>query len=451
MLIKKKDANPNYLMTIVRIDNIIPIKNSNNLIKTTINGYDIICSKDIQKGDIMVYFPCECCINPKYLSANNLYDYSNYRLNSNKDLVNESNKRELCGFFGKNGRVRIIKLRGEYSQGFIAPIQTLINTWPELKDTYWNSLVGAHVSHINDEWICKKYVCNPINQPVKNFNKAQKYIKKYPEILGDFKFHYDTKQLGEYINEISPEDRITISIKVHGTSVILSNMLCQKPLGFFGKFFKSLGFKKIGQKYMNIYSSRKVIKNFNNSSYYGTDIWGCVNRDFGQYIEPDMTVYGEIVGYEEGTNKFIQKNYDYGCKEGTWKFMPYRIVKNCSTRPIEYNVNEVWKWSCDVNNLEGHNKILPIKVLYRGLAKDLYKIPIDDHWRENFIERLKNDPTFGLEYEEPMCINKVPREGIVIRIDGDIKPEAWKLKAKSFYAREAKQHDNNEVDIEEIN
>lgn len=164
-----------------------------------------------------------------------------------------------------------------------------------------------------------------------------------------------------------------------------------------------------------------------------------------------MTVYGEIIGYEEGTDTYIQKDYDYGCKKGTWKFMPYRIVKNCSTKPIEFDLNDVWKWSCEVNNLEGHNKILPIKVLYRGPAKDLYKIPIDDHWRERFIECLKNDPAFGLEYEEPMCINKVPRKGIVIRIEGDKKPEAWKLKAKAFCAREAKQHDNNEVDIEEIN
>ena len=59
MLILKKNINPNYLMSIVRIDNISPIKNSDNLVKTTINGYDIICSKDIKKGDIMVYFPCE--------------------------------------------------------------------------------------------------------------------------------------------------------------------------------------------------------------------------------------------------------------------------------------------------------------------------------------------------------------------------------------------------------
>ena len=38
MLILKKNINPNYLMSIVKIDNISPIKNSDNLVKITING-----------------------------------------------------------------------------------------------------------------------------------------------------------------------------------------------------------------------------------------------------------------------------------------------------------------------------------------------------------------------------------------------------------------------------
>jgi hypothetical protein len=47
-----------------------------------------------------------------------------------------------------------------------------------------------------------------------------------------------------------------------------------------------------------------------------------------------------------------------------------------------------------------------------------------------------------------MCINKVPREGFVIRKANDPIKEAWKLKTDAFRMREAKQIDAGEVDME---
>ena len=44
---------------------------------------------------------------------------------------------------------------------------------------------------------------------------------------------------------------------------------------------------------------------------------------------------------------------------------------------------------------------------------------------------------------------RAPREGIVIRKDDDPIAEAFKLKTAAHYNREAKQHDDGEVDIEE--
>jgi hypothetical protein len=53
-----------------------------------------------------------------------------------------------------------------------------------------------------------------------------------------------------------------------------------------------------------------------------------------------------------------------------------------------------------------------------------------------------------MEQMEPMCINKVPREGFVIRKANDPIKEAWKLKTTAFGLREASQIDKGEVDIE---
>jgi hypothetical protein len=55
-----------------------------------------------------------------------------------------------------------------------------------------------------------------------------------------------------------------------------------------------------------------------------------------------------------------------------------------------------------------------------------------------------------MEKNEPMCNNKVPREGIVIRKKDDNFARAWKLKCANFYAREAKANDAGEANIEDI-
>jgi hypothetical protein len=57
-----------------------------------------------------------------------------------------------------------------------------------------------------------------------------------------------------------------------------------------------------------------------------------------------------------------------------------------------------------------------------------------------------------MELDEPLCTeNKVPREGIVIRIDDDIKPRAWKLKTLRHYGKEAEENDSGEENIEDMN
>jgi hypothetical protein len=53
-----------------------------------------------------------------------------------------------------------------------------------------------------------------------------------------------------------------------------------------------------------------------------------------------------------------------------------------------------------------------------------------------------------MEELEPMCKIKVPREGIVIRIDDDPTNEAFKLKCVRFLGLEKEAMDKGEVDIE---
>ena len=94
-------------------------------------------------------------------------------------------------------------------------------------------------------------------------------------------------------------------------------------------------------------------------------------------------------------------------------------------------------------------KIKPIEILYHGTLKDFYpEIQVDESWNANVLEAMKIDSRLGMEKNEKLCINKVPREGIVLRIDDDPMREAFKLKCVKFLEREKKLMDEGEVDTE---
>ena len=89
------DANPNYLATICRIGEVFPIEGADRLVKTVVNGYDIVISKDYVPGDIVVYFPVESVISSKYLSANNLYEMGEFERNRRKAGPSRSGKGKM--------------------------------------------------------------------------------------------------------------------------------------------------------------------------------------------------------------------------------------------------------------------------------------------------------------------------------------------------------------------
>lgn len=279
---------------------------------------------------------------------------------------------------------------------------------------------------------------------------------------------------------------------IHNTSAIFSNILVKNPIRFNivqkmfnkhfhkkikalhkaikskpynkGKYLEELNFykkrkpKTFIEKYDNIYSSRSVIKNeyINTdvtSGYYSTDIWGEYNKILAPYVEKGMSLYGEIVGYLTGSQSMIQKKYDYGCNEGENFFMPYRIVtKNENGVKKEWSITEIEKWTKKLikEHPELKRNVRPITILYHGTLADLYpEIPVTDHWHENVLEALKKDKVhFNMEENEPLCKNKVPREGFVLRIDDDKVPEAFKLKCLKFYNYEKGLIDKGEVDFE---
>lgn len=496
-------AKLEYSCTVVQIGEVKPVEGSDFLGSTLVNGNPIVVRKDqIKEGDIMIYAPIETVLNKQFLSVNNLFELSEREMNSNykevQALIDEGKKEEAkkkVGFFNKHGRVKLIRLRGCPSMGFLIEKESLVKWKPKLQDVDFSQYVDKDFDTIDGELFVKVYVpyVPPVRTRGSRMNKADKKLKRFSRLVdGEFKFHYETQQLQRNIHYFKPTDEIIVDVKLHGTSFCIGNLLTRKPLhlNVVKKLFNKMSDKKIKKLsklkatryadkrkrdrqiellkarkspeykigYGNIYSSRTVIKNqyINKdvtSGYYGTDIWGVFNEIIKPYIPQGMTLYGEICGYLDKTGKMIQAKYDYGCEVGESFLMPYRITTTCEDHTKkEWEVEDVYNWT--VKLLKEHpelkGKIRPLTILYKGTLKDLYpNISVSEHWHENVLEAMRNDKEhFGMEELEPLCKNSVYREGVCVRKLKDPVAECFKLKSLAFLQKEGEAVTKGQVDIE---
>jgi hypothetical protein len=412
--------NSNYCGTVVNIQRLIPLDNCDNLQHANIFGNLVIIDKSTKLDDIGIFFPAECELSEQYLSNNNLYRDNSKNLDKNKK-----------GYFEQNGRIRAVKLRGNSSNGLFMPLESIDFTGVK------KIQLGDEFNSINSIPICKKYIIKKKTPGLKTGKRGRK--PKISKIIdGQFRFHYDTDQLGKNISRIHPQDFIHISYKLHGTSGISSNVLCKRKLNIFEKFLKLIGVKINDTEYQNIYSSRRVVKNddLNNTlHFYKSDIWGKANDIIKDYISSGMTVYYEIVGFTPD-GQSIQPNYDYGCNDNQFEIYIYRMTYTAIDNKIyEFTARQVREW-CEEN---GFNCV---PELYYGRAVD-FDNRLKCYW-ESLMDLLKEKYLKGNCF---MCNNQVPVEGIVIRIDG--KSGALKYKSNDFYEWETKQLDKGNVNMED--
>ena len=255
---------------------------------------------------------------------------------------------------------------------------------------------------------------------------------------------------------ITPDTLIQMSYKIHGTSGISAYVLCKQDLNWKQKIVRWLTGEEFN-KYDHIYASRTVIKNrFYNSNvgggYYGRDVWAEADKVVSPCLAKGQIAYYEIVGYLP-TGKGIQSPFDYGCippKEGETytheKHFKVRIYRVTYTNPdgkvYEYTPRQVQQWCALVG-------LTPVEECYYGRAGDLYPdLDPKNHWSENFIESLSNDARFHMEKNSPHCVNKVPHEGVVIKIENGLS-QAFKLKCFRFLNKEQELLDKGESNIED--
>lgn len=451
--------NQNYAAVVVEIKTLLPLNNCNNVQAAIIMGNQVIVSKEVKIGDIGLYFPLETQLSEIYLKNNNLYRKPELNLDSLQK-----------GYFEENGRIRCVKFRGHKSEGLFMPIQSLsfINLpGSRLSNSITSFKIGndnififgtteLKINDVFDEFegveICRKYVVKHNITHGVSEGKKSKSFKQFENKLveNQFRFHQDTSMLFRNLDRINPNSLIQISFKIHGTSFISSKILCLKPLKWYEKLLKKLGINIVDTHYDYVFSSRKVIKNKelnpNKQDYYSEDIWKIAHEEVKEFLQDGLTFYGEIAGYLPNGGA-IQKDYDYGCNySGEHKIYIYRITyTNPSGKVFEFSAKQVQDF-CSKNGLNA------VPQLYYGYAKFLGPYPEcngngEENWRDAFLEYIKQ------QYNEKdcyICSNKIPEEGVVIRIEGT-EFEAYKAKSNRFYERETALLDKGEIDIEENN
>lgn len=539
ILNKSADINVNYAARIARVDEIHPIPDAHSIVKAVLGTDTVVVSKDTKVGDIVVFFPVGACISSKYLRELNLYSEAD--LNSNyedyatvvnqlqalmtkpakdeKDISDiqalDARKKSMVGFFSRKGNVRCIKLRGQVSMGYVAPVTTLEQVWPELRSVLWSKELGNVFDMIGTEQLCWKYIpatkeSSPdaeVNNSYKMpwYKRSLRKLKRFDRLIpGFFLPHYDTAHLDRNAHLIDPDDVITETVKVHGTSVILANLPVRRQLNWWERLLKKLGMKVQETEFGEIYSTRRVIQNkyinpfATRANHEPGNEYQAVNAEFIDFLSPGMSVYGEIVGYKPN-GKCIQSpkgvDHDYGCECGEHKFMPYRITETNEEGVVkEWSIHEVMDWVNMVREMLPENeksKIMDMVLVYDGKAGDQYGLYeqvksntqrseyeaelqafrnspeycgflpkrlesfeefIKNKWRVTWVAALHNDRAIiGMELPEPLCKNKkAPREGIVVRITGDPEARAWKCKTQAHAMLAQKAQDAGEADPEDL-
>ena len=276
-LIKGKKANENYLAKVVNIK--VFRKHSNpevtRLKCATIDGFNIITSIDTEPG-LYIYFPTACCINPNLLSYNNLFRH--------KEL---NNNPEKTGLFEDNGKVKVVKLKGELSEGFIMPAVDFTN-WIITETNKEIELVeGTEFDTVEHDgktfWVNKKFIIKRTQGTPDGSSKKTRKVKKELDkvIPSQFRYHYETTIIKKCPNVIQPDDLISITEKIHGTSHISAYVMCHKELTWKEKVAKWLTDNSF-DIYDYLYSSKNVIKNqyYNPNvtpGFYSCDPWKYAN------------------------------------------------------------------------------------------------------------------------------------------------------------------------------
>jgi len=416
-----------------------PHPNADKLQLGTAAGYQVVVGLDTKDGELGVYFPCDGQLSEEFAKEHDLVGYTG------TDGLHHG------GFFAKNRRVRIQKLRGEKSEGFWVPLSYFLYTGVSTRLL----TEGLEFTELNGNPICNQYV-----SPATSRAQAQQQGKQGRGETTMFKKHFDTEQLRHHIDEIPEDALIIITEKLHGTSHRVGNVL--EKINFADMNWRSqiitlvgraLGNKGPSLVWREVHGSRNIILDtLEEDKFHGGNFRSAATASLKGQLHKGEVVYLEIVGYSDASTPIMNTQdtgklkdkaflkrygpkmvYSYGCAPGQARPFVYRITQ---VNEDGYAVDLSWlqvKARCRELGVE-HVPELDIEIM--GQTIDTPES------LKTMVDSLINGPsTLDLRHM---------REGVVVRVDHDKNPASYKAKSFEFLVLEdvLKEQDGT-VDLEE--
>ena len=160
----KTPKDTNYAVVVVEIKTLVPLEKLDNVQATPIMGQQVIIGKDVNVGDIGLYFPVESQLSKEFLSNNNLYRDKTLNIDTEKGGYFDVKSSEL-------------KLQDEFDE-------------------------------LNDIEICKKYVVKATRTEGTPGSKKDRTVNDKMRdklVENQFKFHEDTSLLYKNLFKIKAD------------------------------------------------------------------------------------------------------------------------------------------------------------------------------------------------------------------------------------------------------
>ncbi len=422
MKLEIKD-NANYTATVVKVRNLVELEGLDNLVAAPLLGAQALTTKDVQVGDLYLLFTAETQLSQEYAQYNNLHRHP--ELNSSP---------EAKGYLEDNRRVKAIKLRGHRSDALLMPLGSLFYLGYDKQDLS-QFQEGDSFDTIDGHAICNKYQLRVTG--VAGSGQTKQRNSRVEEKL--FPRHFDTVNYFKVQAPFKYDDIVTVTEKLHGTSVRAGYVPVARKLSWLERMAKRFGVKVQETEYDFVVGSRNVIKDVNNTEYrqdfYGSDVHSVVAKQHLEGLLPkDAIVYGEIIGYVPGTSKPIQANYTYGHDTGVATLHIYRIVSvNADGQTVDWSWDAI-KEFCRNNGLN----YVPELAVWPGAVVT-----------PEFVQAEYLDQQLDLMFPEALSLHnpKLVSEGVVLRSEGN-PPNVLKAKSPMFLQHETMLLDKGEEDTE---
>lgn len=422
--------NSNYVATVIKVPALEKLDGLDNLVGLRMFGMQALVSKDTKVGDVGILFSTEVQLSEEFCRENNLFRHQNLNKNPEKK-----------GYLDDNRRVKAIKLKGHRSDSLFVTFDSL--AYLGVSDLP----VGTVFDALNGKEVCRKYV---IREEKVVGPKATPKIRKVDE--KNFPQHFDTDNFWRNLHKIPVGSRVTITQKLHGTSIRFGKVPVARDLTWKDKVAQFFGVKIQTEETRLVVGSRTVVKSLdgsadaskNHTHFYAEDEWTkyIYSTNIPDTLPEGFLVFGELIGWTS-TGAPIQKNYTYDLPQGKADLYVYRVATVVNGQIIDLPWERVRRFCKDYGMKHvpefGHYEIddhREFEEVINGFMDLRYK-------EENDVSEVKaSDPLVALSNKDTVD------EGVCIRYDGENGPYVLKAKSPIFLGHESKLLDTGAADIE---